>query len=103
MIPRLRREASAIQAFVTRQDAEGFPAGGWFPAQRTSRAEALLSITLWPAYASFMEQESGSLTAGKFADFVVLDKDVMTIAPEEILTANVVMTVLGGKAVYRRP
>lgn len=93
----------SFKAFVTRQDAEGFPAGGWFPAQRTSRAEALLSITLWPAYASFMEQDAGSLTAGKLADFVVLDKDVMTIAPEEILTANVVMTVLGGKAVYRKP
>ena len=49
-----------------------------------------------------MEQESGSLTAGKFADFVVLDKDVMTIAPPDILTASVVMTVLGGKTVYRK-
>lgn len=92
----------SFQAFVTRQDAEGFPAGGWFPAQRTSRQEALLSITLWPAYAAFMDQETGTLTAGKYADFVVLDQDPMTVAPEDILKANVVMTVLGGKPVYRR-
>jgi predicted amidohydrolase YtcJ len=93
----------SFKAFFTRQDADGFPAGGWFPAQRTTRDEALLSITLWPAYAAFMEKESGSLTAGKYADFVVLDKDIMTIAPEDILTANVVLTVLGGKTVYKKP
>lgn len=93
----------SFKAFVTRQDAEGFPPGGWFPAQRTSREEALLSITLWPAYASFMEQETGSLTAGKHADFVVLDQDVMTVSPDDILKAQVVLTVLGGKVVYRRP
>jgi predicted amidohydrolase YtcJ len=93
----------SFKAFVTRQDADGFPAGGWFPAQRTTRDEALLSITLWPAYAAFMEKESGSLTAGKYADFVVLDKDIMTVAPEDILKAKVVMTVLGGKRVYAAP
>jgi predicted amidohydrolase YtcJ len=93
----------SFQAFVTRQDADGFPAGGWFPAQRTTRDEALLSITLWPAYAAFMEQETGSLTAGKQADFVVLDQDIMTVAPELILRTRVVMTVLGGRTVYRQP
>jgi predicted amidohydrolase YtcJ len=93
----------SFQAFVTRQDASGFPPGGWFPAQRTTREEALLSLTLWPAYAAFMEKESGSLTAGKYADFVVLDRDVMTIAPEDILKTKVVMTVLGGKKVYGSP
>jgi hypothetical protein len=92
----------SFHAFVTRQDADGYPAGGWFPAQRTTRAEALLSMTLWPAYAAFMENESGTLTAGKYADFVVLDRDIMTVAPEEILKTAVVMTVLGGKAVYRK-
>jgi len=92
----------SFHAFVTRQDADGYPAGGWFPAQRTTREEALLSMTVWPAYAAFMENESGTLTAGKYADFVVFDRDIMTVAPEEILKASVVMTVLGGKAVYRR-
>ncbi len=92
----------SFHAFVTRQDAAGFPAGGWFPAERTTREEALLSMTLWPAYAAFMEHESGSLTAGKYADFVVLDQDIMTVAPEDLPKTGVVLTVLGGRAVYRR-
>jgi hypothetical protein len=93
----------SFHSFFTRQDADNFPAGGWMPEQRTTRQEALLSITLWPAYAAFMEKESGSLTAGKYADFVVLDQDIMTGAPEAILRARVLLTVLDGKAVYRSP
>lgn len=91
----------SFHAFVTRQDADNYPAGGWFGDQRTTRQQALLSMTLWPAYAAFMEQESGTLTAGKYADFVVLDRDIMTVAPEEILGTRVMMTVLGGKTVYK--
>ena len=91
----------SFHSFITRQDAENYPAGGWMPEQRTTRQEALLSITLWPAYAAFMENESGSLTAGKFADFVVLDRDIMTVGAEEILRTQVLMTVLGGKTVYK--
>jgi predicted amidohydrolase YtcJ len=91
----------SFHSFFTRQDADHFPPGGWMPEQRTTRQEALLSITLWPAYAAFMENESGSLTAGKYADFVVLDRDIMTIAPEEVLGTHVLLTVLGGKVVYR--
>jgi predicted amidohydrolase YtcJ len=92
----------SFKAFVTRQDDQGYPAGGWFPAERTTREEALLSMTLWPAYAAFMEQESGSLTIGKYADFVVLDQDIMTVGADDILKTNVVMTVLGGRVVYQR-
>ena len=92
----------SFHAFVTRQDADNWPAGGWFPGQRTSREEALLSMTLWPAYAAFMENETGSLSAGKYADFVVLSQDVMTVAPERILDTQVLLTVLGGKIVYRK-
>ncbi len=91
----------SFHSFFTRQDADNFPPGGWMPEQRTTRQEALLSITLWPAYAAFMENESGSLTIGKYADFVVLDRDIMTVAPEEVLATHVVMTVLGGKALYK--
>ena len=91
----------SFHSFFTRQDADNFPPGGWMPEQRTTRQEALLSITLWPAYAAFMENESGSLAIGKYADFVVLDRDVMTVAPEEVLATHVVMTVLGGKTVYK--
>ncbi len=92
----------SFHAFVARQDENDFPAGGWFPEQRTTREEALLSMTLWPAHAAFMEHESGSLTPGKYGDFVVLDQDIMTVAPEQILDTHVVLTVLGGEIVYRR-
>jgi len=91
----------SFHAFFTRQDADNYPPGGWMPEQRTTRQEALLSITLWPAYAAFMENESGSLTAGKYADFVVLDRDIMAVAPEAVLGTHVLLTVLGGKVVYR--
>jgi hypothetical protein len=92
----------SFHSAVSRQDAGGWPAGGWFPAERMTRDEALLSMTLWPAWAAFMENETGSLTAGKYADFVVLDQDIMSCAPERILDTRVIMTVLGGAAVYER-
>ncbi len=92
----------SFKAFVTRRDADGWPAGGWFPEQRTTREEALKSMTLWPAYAAFMEDVAGSLTPGKYADFVVLDQDIMSIDAERILDTRVLMTVLGGEVVYQR-
>ncbi|MEK6767704.1 MAG: amidohydrolase, partial [Gemmatimonadota bacterium] len=90
----------SFHSAVTRRDASGWPAGGWFPAQRMTRQEALMSMTIWPAYASFMEDVSGSLTPGKYADFVVLDQDIMRVAPDQILDTRVLMTVLGGEVVY---
>jgi len=93
----------SFKAFVSRSDADGYPEGGWFPAQKTTREEALLSMTLWPAYAAFMEDVSGSLTEGKYADFVVLDQDIMTVEEGRILDTRVEITVLGGRQVYRRP
>jgi predicted amidohydrolase YtcJ len=91
-----------FHAAVTRQDPDGRPAGGWHPAQRLTREEALASMTIWPAFASFLERVSGSLTPGKVADFTVLDQDIMTVAPEAILETQVLMTVLGGQIVYQR-
>ena len=67
-----------------------------------TREEALRSITLWPAYAAFQERIMGSLTPGKLADFVVLDQDIMRVAPEQVLTTRVLATYVGGKAVYER-
>jgi hypothetical protein len=90
-----------FHAAITRQDANNWPAGGWFPDERMTRQEALQAMTIWPAYASFMEDVSGSLTIGKYADFTVLDQDIMTIAPERILDTRVLMTVLGGSTVYQ--
>jgi hypothetical protein len=65
-----------------------------------SREEALRSMTLWAAKASFEENEKGSLEPGKWADFVVLDTDLMTASPEEILNATVVATYIAGEKVY---
>lgn len=93
----------SFHAAVSRQDAAGWPAGGWHPEQRMTRDEALRSVTLWPAMAAFQEHDLGSLTAGKYADFVVLDRDVMRAAPDEILGAHVLATYIGGRAVYEAP
>ena len=92
----------SFHAAIARQDADDFPAGGWFPEQRMTREEALRSMTIWPARASFQEQVLGTLTAGKYADFVVLDQDIMRVAPELVLQTHVVQTWVGGAKVYER-
>ena len=92
----------SFKAAITRSDARGWPLGGWFPEQRMTRDEALKSMTIWPAHAAFQEKELGSLSPGKYADFVVLDRDIMSVAEESILGTEVVATYLGGRAVYER-
>lgn len=92
----------SFEAAVARQDARGWPAGGWYPEQRMTRDEALASMSLWPAYAAFQERELGSLTAGKYADFVVLDQDIMRVPTEVLLGTHVLSTWVGGRAVYER-
>ncbi|MDQ6688893.1 MAG: amidohydrolase [Gemmatimonadota bacterium] len=89
-----------FHAAVTRQDPTGSPAGGWYPEQKMTREEALQSMTIWPAYAGFQEAMLGSLTPGKYADFVVLDRDIMRIPETEILGTRVTSTWIGGKRVY---
>ena len=86
---------------ITRQDADNMPAGGWYGDQRMTREEALRSMTLWPAYAAFQENELGSISAGKYADFTILNRDIMIVAPERLLGATVVATYLGGAPVYQ--
>jgi predicted amidohydrolase YtcJ/DNA-binding transcriptional ArsR family regulator len=87
---------------VTRADSTGWPAGGWFPEQRMTREEALRSMTIWPAYAGFQEHVMGSITPGKYADFTVLDRDIMTIPADDILKTHVAFTYIGGQIVYAR-
>ena len=89
-----------FHAAVTRQDPTNWPAGGWYPEQKMTREEALQSITIWPAYAGFEESTLGSLTPGKYADFVVLDRDIMHVPDTEILSTRVISTWIGGKRVY---
>ncbi len=92
----------SFHSSVARQDAENWPAGGWLPEQKMTRDEALKSMTLWPAFAAFQESTMGSLAAGKLADFVILDRDIMTVADRDILGTSVIATYIGGKAVYER-
>jgi predicted amidohydrolase YtcJ len=87
-------------AAVTRQDHDGRPEGGWMPGQRMTREEALKSWTLDGAYAAFEENEKGSITPGKLADFVMLSRDIVKAPAGEILQTRVTMTVLGGEVVY---
>ena len=67
-----------------------------------TRDEALKSMTIWPTQAAFQEQTMGSLTPGKYADFVILDRDIMTVPESEILGTNVVATYIGGRVVFER-
>lgn len=92
----------SFKASVSRQDARGWPAGGWYPEQRMARDEALKSMSLWAAYAAFQEKELGSLAAGKWADFVVLDQDIMRVPEAVLLDTRVLSTWVGGRAVYER-
>lgn len=73
---------------------------GRYPAQRLTRVQALKGMTFDPAYASFAEHDLGSLSPGKKADFVVLDRDIMTVPFREILQTRVLATVVDGQVVY---
>jgi predicted amidohydrolase YtcJ len=89
-------------AASTRQDASGQPQGGWMPDERLSREEMLKSFTWNAAYAAHAEKDLGSLEVGKLADMVLLDQNVMTVAPPQILSTHPLITVIGGEVVYER-
>jgi hypothetical protein len=75
----------------------------FYPDQRMSRMEALKSYTLNGAYAGFQEGSQGSLKVGKYADIVVLSKDITKVPEDQIPTASVVYTIVGGKVLYEKP
>jgi len=107
-----------IHAAVTRQRRDGIPPGGWYPEQRLTVAEAVWGFTMGPALASGREAELGSITPGKLADLIVLDRDILSTAlrlgsgpgsrhrfaiePMEIAQAQVVMTIFDGRVVYQQ-
>ena len=88
-----------IYAAVTRRTLDDAQPGGWVPEQKIAVEEALRAYTAGSSYASFDEKEKGTLEAGKLADFVLIDRDLTRIPPEQIRAAKVVMTVVGGKIV----
>jgi len=89
-----------IYAAVTRQDPQGNPAGGWYPEQRMTLAEALNGYTVEAAYAEFEEKQKGSIETGKLADFIVISGDPTAIPPKELLRISVLQTFIEGKLVY---
>ncbi|WP_338731161.1 amidohydrolase [Mangrovimonas cancribranchiae] len=84
-------------AAVSRQDLEGFPKGGFQKENALTREEALKGMTIWAAYANFEDQEKGSIEKGKFADFVILDKDIMTVEVNKIPTIKVESLFIDGE------
>lgn len=89
-------------AAVIRKDASGWPEAGYQVENALSRANTLRGITIWAAKSNFEEDEKGSLERGKFADFIILDKDLMKSAENEILTIKVMKTFVNGEKVYER-
>jgi predicted amidohydrolase YtcJ len=89
-----------LYAAVTRQDGGGLPSGGWYPDQALSRAEALHAFTLAAAFAAHQEDRLGSLEAGKWADFIVVDRDYFEIPANEIDDVKVLQTWVGGELVF---
>jgi len=93
---------TGIYAAVTRATLDGKNPGGWFPEQRLTVEEALRAYTQGSAYASFQEQEMGTIAPGKLADLVVFSDDLFQIPPEQIKETRVDLTVVGGRIVYRK-
>ena len=91
-----------LYASITRQSRAGLPEGGWYGSEALSREETLHSFTLAAAYAAHQEDRNGSLEAGKWADFIVIDRDYMTVPASEIDDIVVLQTWVGGDIVYER-
>lgn len=87
-------------ASVIRQDAKGFPANGYQMENALGREQTIRGMTIWAAKGSFEEKEKGSLEAGKYADFIMLDTDLMNCPASAILKTTVLSTYLNGEKVY---
>lgn len=90
-----------LYAAVTRRDTLGNPLDGWYPEQKLTRAEALRSFTIDAAYAGHQELTLGSLDAGKWADFIVVDRDFFEAPELELWKTRVLETFVAGKRVYQ--
>lgn len=89
-------------AAVVRKDNKDFPPGGFQMENALTHEQTLRGMTIWAAKANFEEQEKGSLEKDKFADFIVLDKDIMKAPAAEILNSKVLKTFVGGKMVFEK-
>ena len=89
-----------LYAAVTRETLDGKNPGGWIPNEKITLPQAIEAYTMGSAYAEFSEKQKGSLTPGKLADIVVLDRDLFAIPAEQIKDVNVLRTIVAGKIVY---
>jgi len=87
---------------VARKDAKGFPPAGFQMENVVSREEALKGMTIWAAYANFEDKNRGSIETGKWADFLILEKDIMKIEEKELRDTRTLRTVIAGETVFRR-
>ncbi len=88
-----------LYAAITRQDRDGNPAGGWRAEQKLTPQEALAAFTTGSAYAAFAETRVGTLTPGKWADFLIVDRNVLTAPPADLWRTKVLATWVGGRKV----
>ena len=94
-----------LHSAITRQDKNQEPEGGWYAEQRVSADEAVRAYSTWSAFASFREDSTGVIAAGRWADLTVMDIDPFVLAeatPGRILTGQIIMTIVNGKIVYER-
>jgi predicted amidohydrolase YtcJ len=90
-----------LYAAVTRATLDGKNPNGWLPEQKLTIQESVAAYTMGSAYAEFQEKEKGSITAGKLADMVLLDRDILTVPANDIKNAKVKLTIVGGKVVFQ--
>jgi predicted amidohydrolase YtcJ len=88
-----------LKVAITREDNQGQPAGGWMPEQKISLAEALRAYTLGAAYAGFAETKFGNLTSGQRADFLIIDRDISLVRPDELAQTKLLEVWIGGQRV----
>ena len=91
-----------LAAAVSRQGLDGQPEGGWRPQERVSFEAALAGFTRGAAYAGFADDKIGSLDPGKYADFILVDRDVSTVSPGELGRTEVLETWVAGKKVWAK-
>ena len=87
---------------VARKDVEGNPSEGFLKENALTRTEALKGMTIWAAYSNFEDSFKGSIEVGKFADFVILTEDIMTVSEEAIRSADIVATIVNGSIVFQK-
>lgn len=89
-------------AAVARKDAKGYPAGGFQMENALSREDALRGMTIWAAKGNFEEKEKGSIEAGKFADFIILNQDIMEADADALHKTIVLKTYVNGQQVFQK-